>query len=471
MTHQGQSFNFQKLSAIYYLIEEDLSAFALEGQNYEDSLFRLENKVIAIGEAKYIKSKDNWTSNSLFFISGKKKGPLIQLWERDIENYETLILFSFSDLSEKIKNYDKIKIPKEDLEQILQKMKQQSNIKRREQLSAENLSKFLEKILFKKFTINQLEELIIKSLRAEDIKTNLKKLRHFEGFIDSDDYSPGVFITRRNLLRSLKKQKKSEKNPLLKRKFLEYYNSVINLFDKMEADIKVDDEAFIHYMFVKKRTIEENIWNLHRVKESRLRLEIEELIGTKMDSDYVIQKWGKTGKLGVYLRISRLQNLKNHSEVKKSLFSYIQLIAKENGISTDTLTIQIKNKILKDKLVKCYNAFHTICNYYFQANFPERYPDEEISQNELTIALKLLNRFRDECLEHLALLYEQNDSLLKYLGPTTINIIFDPLNIYVSLKNSNGLNPIYLSINSKNVEKKSEIEPILKKLLNKINEF
>ena len=41
----------------------------------------------------------------------------------------------------------------------------------------------------------------------------------------------------------------------------------------------------------------------------------------------------------------------------------------------------------------------------------------------------------------------------------------------MSLKNSNGLNPIYLSINSKNVEKKSEIEPILEKLLNKINEF
>lgn len=46
MTHQGQSFNFQKLTAIYYLIEENLSAFALEGPNYEDSVFKRQNTIV-----------------------------------------------------------------------------------------------------------------------------------------------------------------------------------------------------------------------------------------------------------------------------------------------------------------------------------------------------------------------------------------------------------------------------------------
>ncbi len=465
MTHQGQSFNFQKLTAIYYLIEEDLRAFALEGPNYEDSVFKRENKIVAIGEAKYIKSKKNWTSQSLFFQN--EKGPLIQLWERD-KDYETLILFSFSGLSEEIKNFDKINIPKEDLEKILQKMKQKPKLKRMEHLSIENLLEFLDKILFKKYTITKLEELIIESLRAQDIKANLNKLNNFASFIDSDNYTPGDFISRDNLFRRLKKHNESEKNPLLTRTFREYYKSVIKLFRVMDADMKSEDSSDIAFMFIKKRDVEENIWNLHRNEEFRLRQRIEELTGTKMESDYVIHKWGKTGKSGIYLKISRLQNLKNHNEVIKSLFSHIQLIAKENGISTDRLMIQSNDETLKDKLKKCYNAFCTICNYYFQKKISERY--ENVNQNQFIIALKLLEKFKDECLEHLAFVFEQDKSLMKYFGSTNIKIIFDPLDINMSLNNSNGLNPIFMNINGKTVEEKSEIDPILKKLLNRINE-
>lgn len=290
-----------------------------------------------IGEAKYLKSKKNWTSISLFFDKGK--GPLIQLWERD-KKYIYLILFSFSDLSEKIKDFDKINIPIKELEQILQKMMDNPKIKRKEDLSLENLLEFMEKIQFKKFKINRLEELIIESLRAEDIKSNLRKLRSFSGYIDSDDYIPSSFITRNNLFRRLKQQKrsnKSAKRPLLKRKFREYYNSVIKLFDIMEANMKSEDTSSIAFMFVKKNNIEEDIWNLIRIEEYKLRQKLEDLIGMKWDRDYVIRKWEKTGKSGVYLRINRLQNLKNHSEVKEFLFSYIKLISKENGISTDKL--------------------------------------------------------------------------------------------------------------------------------------
>ncbi len=142
----------------------------------------------------------------------------------------------------------------------------------------------------------------------------------------------------------------------------------------------------------------------------------------------------------------------------------------ENQLTSE-LTAQLSNKTLKNKLLKCYKAFHTICNYYFQKNFPEKYHNEKVNQNEFTIALKLLDKLQDECLEHLALFYEEKKSLLKYFGPTPIKIIFDPLDIYMSLNNSNGLNPIFMNINSKTVEEKSEIEPIFKKLLNKINEF
>ncbi|KKN37091.1 hypothetical protein LCGC14_0767050 [marine sediment metagenome] len=337
MTHHGQSFAFQTLSAIYYLIEEDLSSFTLEGPNYEDSAFKRKNKIVCIGEAKYFKSKKEWTSNALFFNSGK--GPLIQLWNRDRE-YETLILFSFSDLSEEIKNFDKINIPQDQLEVIFQKMMENPKVNRKKELTLQNLSEFIEKIRVIKATINKLENLIIESLRAQDVKSNLEGLRYFEGYINSDDYTPGDFISRNNLFRRLKLPNRLDKsgiNPLLKRKFREYYNSVIDLFDIMDNDIKNEDTSSNHFMFVKKRDIEESVWNLHYVNENRLRSEIEGLIGMRMESDYIIRKWGKTGIFGVYIIVNKLKDFRNHTEVKESILSYIQLIAKENGLSIDKL--------------------------------------------------------------------------------------------------------------------------------------
>lgn len=331
MTHQGQSFYFQTLSAIYYLIEEDLSAFALEGPDFEDSAFKRENAITTIGEAKYLKSMEKWTSNALFFHNGK--GPLIQLWERD-RGHKSLILFSYSDLSKKIKNFDKINIPTEELEEILEKLIEKPKIKRKEDLSLENLSEFIEKIRFIKATINKLEELITESLRAQDIESNRKKLRNFAGFINSDDYIPGNFITRYNLFRRLREHKssnKAEEKPLLKRTFKEYYNSVIKIFDIMEADMKSEDEYSTAFMFVKKNNIDDITWNLHYVEGNRLRQRLEDLIGMKMESDYVIRKWEK--KSGIFFRINKLKTLKSHSEVKEFLISYIRLIAQDNGIS------------------------------------------------------------------------------------------------------------------------------------------
>ncbi len=349
MTHQGQSFAFQALSAIYYLIEEDLSSFALEGPNYEDSAFKRKNEIVCIGEAKYIRSKKYWTLNALFFNNGK--GPLIQLWNRDRE-YETLILFSFNDLSKEIKNFDKISIPQDQLEVIFQKMKGNPIVNRKKELTLQNLSEFIEKIHVKTATINKLENLIIESLRAQDIKSNLEKLRYFEGYINSDDYTPGDFISRDNLFRRLKLQNgldKSGKNPLLKRKFREYYNSVIKLFDIMDDDIKNEDTMSNHFMFVKKRDIDENSWHLHFVNENRLRQEIEGLIGMRMESDYIIRKWVKTGILGVYIIINKLKDLRNHTEVKESILSYIQLIGRENGISANALILNDSHVIENDK--------------------------------------------------------------------------------------------------------------------------
>ncbi|KKN06913.1 hypothetical protein LCGC14_1072450 [marine sediment metagenome] len=57
-----------------------------------------------------------------------------------------------------------------------------------------------------------------------------------------------------------------------------------------------------------------------------------------MESDYIIRKWGKTDISGVYIIINKLKDLRNHTKVKESILSYIQLIAKENGISINFLT-------------------------------------------------------------------------------------------------------------------------------------
>ena len=114
-----------------------------------------------------------------------------------------------------------------------------------------------------------------------------------EGYINSDDYTPGDFISRDNLFRRLRLPNglyKSGKNPLLKRKFREYYNSVIKLIDIIDDDIKNEDTMSNHFMFVKKRDIEENIWHLHYVNENRLRQEIESLIGMRMESYYILKK-------------------------------------------------------------------------------------------------------------------------------------------------------------------------------------
>ena len=83
----------------------------------------------------------------------------------------------------------------------------------------------------------------------------------------------------------------------------------------------------------KKNIIDNNIWNLHYIEEIKLKQRVEELIGITFESDYVIRKWDQPGKSGIFLRINKLKNIKNHSEMKEALLSCIQLIAKDNGIT------------------------------------------------------------------------------------------------------------------------------------------
>lgn len=147
-SHAGQAYTYQILTALFYLLKNNLDAFSIEGDNFEDSLFYKDNALVAIGEAKHIPSKKYWTSKDLFYI-GNKSGPLLQLWNKARRDTK-LVLFSSIPLRKDLKgNYYSIKIDNSELKKIVREVKERfKKIKNLGQFNSQNLIKFLKRIEF-----------------------------------------------------------------------------------------------------------------------------------------------------------------------------------------------------------------------------------------------------------------------------------------------------------------------------------
>ncbi len=208
--HQGQSFNFQILSALSYFLERDLDYLAFEGMNYEDSIFQKANTIVAIGEAKYRSSTKNWTLNALFFENGK--GPFIQLWNNDRNDID-LLFFTNKDIDKKL-NFENfgIKISDNDLQRILEKLKDNEQINKKPNIR--DLKNFISRIQVFNSDIKTLENKLQESLNDENYKTNLENIRYFIGYINSDSYKSGEFLYRTNILKKISIKESENKRQL-----------------------------------------------------------------------------------------------------------------------------------------------------------------------------------------------------------------------------------------------------------------
>ena len=162
-------------------------------------------------------------------------------------------------------------------------------------------------------------------------------------------------------------------------------------------------------------------------------------------------------------------------EKAKIIMIAVNIIKNSDKIQpTNYLTKEIitgtYDEALKSKLLKCYKALTNVCDFYFQIKQPEIEFEKKIDRSEAFISLKTLEKFKDDCFEHLSLYYNEDEALLKHFGPTTIKIVYIQLDIYISL-NGDYIDYISMTLNNNYVEEKSEIEPLLEQLRIKIYEF
>ncbi len=163
--------------------------------------------------------------------------------------------------------------------------------------------------------------------------------------------------------------------------------------------------------------------------------------------------------------IEKAKNIMIAANIIKS----IDKIQPTNYLTKEIMT-GTYDETLKSKLLKCYDALTNICDFYIQINQPEIEFEKKIDRSEVFISLKTLEKFQSECFEYLTLYYNEDKALLKHFGPTTIKIVYNQLDIYISL-NGDYIDHINMNLGNKYVEEKSEIESLLEQLQNKINEF
>jgi len=81
-----------------------------------------------------------------------------------------------------------------------------------------------------------------------------------------------------------------------------------------------------------------------------------------------------------------------------------------------------------------------------------------------------LENYRSDCFEQLELYYREDEPNFKFIGTTSIRIVYEQLEISISIK-VERIEHAYMTLGSKYVEQKSEVEPLLEQLLEKINKL
>ncbi len=133
-------------------------------------------------------------------------------------------------------------------------------------------------------------------------------------------------------------------------------------------------------------------------------------------------------------------------------------------------TKQDRSKDIKANLLKCHRALENICNFYIQLKHSDIEYENEVDRSKAFISLKTLENYRSDCFEQLELYYMEDAPIYKYLGATSIRIVYEQLEISISIK-VERIEHVYMTLGNKYVEQKSEVESLLEQLLEKINKL
>ena len=158
--HGGHAYNYQILTAILYFIKNDFDEFSIEGEEYEDSLFYKDRRLLTLGESKNILSKKQWTEIALFY-RGDNKGPLLQLFDCYLfhEEVNEIVIFSSILIKKELKSGLGIRIPNEKIPEIIGNLISKFKYDE-DSLNSETLSVFLGKVRIQKTSLEGLEETI-----------------------------------------------------------------------------------------------------------------------------------------------------------------------------------------------------------------------------------------------------------------------------------------------------------------------
>lgn len=129
-----------------------------------------------------------------------------------------------------------------------------------------------------------------------------------------------------------------------------------------------------------------------------------------------------------------------------------------------------RSKDIKTNLLKCHHALENICDFYFQLKHPDIDYENEIDRSKAFISLKTLEKYRSDCFEQVELYYREDEPNFKFIGTTSIRIVYEQLEISISIK-IERIEHAYMILGKKYIEHKSEVEPLLEQLLEKINKL
>ena len=202
--HGGQQYSYQILTAIAYVLEHRFDAVAIEGDGYEDSMFYRDGTLVAVGEAKDVQSLRHWTARSLFY-RGREKGPLLQLWNRWLDD-EDFVFFSSIPLERSIQRRGQLRIPDETLAEIVERIQEkveQGNlvgIRRIDQLDLLTIREFTDRVNFIPVAPNIVELRVMRWANAYGRITDLDGVNRLLGYFNSAGYVAGSSVTRESLL-------------------------------------------------------------------------------------------------------------------------------------------------------------------------------------------------------------------------------------------------------------------------------
>ncbi len=199
----AQQYAYQILTAVAYALENRVDMLAIEGPDFEDALFK-KGDTVTIGEAKYIKSRKNWTRQSLFY-SGSEIGPLMQLWNR-WTGQEKLVLFSPISTKKSLRDLFRMSDPEK--EEFVKKVcSKVSGIEREAEFCKGGFEQLIAQTRIEQLSFEHLNQTIIDWTEFYGVKSNRERVSSLLSYFSSDSYNPGKWMSLESILTILAEER------------------------------------------------------------------------------------------------------------------------------------------------------------------------------------------------------------------------------------------------------------------------